>query len=232
MQFSAPIYRLKRQAKHDAKARGVPLHEALDAAARAEGYRGWGHLSAMANASPADGVFRALRPGDLVLLGARPGHGKTLLALELALAAERRGHDAAFFTLEYTAADVAARLQDLGVDPKQTTLSVDTSDKICADYIAAHVRAADKPAFAVIDYLQLLDQRRTTPPLGIQLQALKACAAEEEAVIVAISQIDRSFELSADPLPTLADVRLPNPADLSVFTKTCFLHNGVVSTAD
>jgi hypothetical protein len=28
--------------------------------------------------------------------------------------------------------------------------------------------------------------------------------------------------------PDLEDVRLPNPLDLSLFTKTCFLNNGEV----
>jgi len=228
MQLSAPIYRLKRQAKQDARRRDVPLHEALDDAARAEGFQSWGHLSASADARPADRIFPTLRPGDLMLIGARPGQGKTLFGLELALAARRAGWRALVFTLDYTEADVAARLRDLGVDPATAELSVDTSDEICADYIAARIGAGAAPVFAVIDYLQLLDQRRTTPALDAQLQILRRCAEAEGAVVAAISQIDRTFDLSGGRMPTLTDVRLPNPADLSVFTKTCFLHDGKV----
>ncbi|MEM9344586.1 MAG: DNA helicase [Pseudomonadota bacterium] len=231
MQISAPIYRLKRQAKEDARRRDVPLHEALDTAAQAEGYQSWGHLSASASARPADRIFPKLSEGDLILIGARPGHGKTLLGLELAVAASRHGWRALFFTLDYTEADVAARLKDLGVDPRATDLIVDTSDNICADHIAARIQVEGARVFAVIDYLQLLDQRRTTPPLDAQLHTLRRCA-NEGAVVAAISQIDRSFDLGAGDMPTLADVRLPNAADLSLFTKTCFLHNGAVRFSD
>jgi hypothetical protein len=43
---------------------------------------------------------------------------------------------------------------------------------------------------------------------------------------VTVSQIDRSFDIKSKPLPDLADVRRPNPVDLGLFTKTCFLHDG------
>jgi hypothetical protein len=41
-----------------------------------------------------------------------------------------------------------------------------------------------------------------------------------------LSQIDRHFDLADRRLPGLSDVRLPNPADLTRFTRTCFLHEG------
>jgi hypothetical protein len=43
-----------------------------------------------------------------------------------------------------------------------------------------------------------------------------------------ISQIDRSFDLSAKPMPCLDDIRLPNLIDLSLFDQRCFLHDGEV----
>lgn len=43
-----------------------------------------------------------------------------------------------------------------------------------------------------------------------------------------MSQIDRRFELTDKRVPDLSDVRLPNPIDLSLFDKTCFLHEGDV----
>ena len=230
MRLSAPIYRLKRQAKLLARESGVPLHEALDRLAKREGFRSWSHLAAAHPDRPAETILAGLTPGDMLLLGARPGHGKTLLALELAITASRAGHRPHVFTLDDNEADVLGRLKDLGHDPQKAmaSLILDTSDAICADHIVRRLGEADAPGFAVVDYLQLLDQRRTTPPLGQQVATLRAHAQATGAILVLISQIDRAFENSPSGMPTLADVRLPNPCDLGLFTRTCFLHAGEI----
>ena len=61
-----------------------------------------------------------------------------------------------------------------------------------------------------------------------QVRALKAFARERGATLVFISQIDRSYDPSKKPCPDLEDVRLPNPLDLKLFDKTCFLNDGKV----
>ena len=80
----------------------------------------------------------------------------------------------------------------------------------------------------VVDYLQLLDQKREKPELAVQVSALRSFASKAGLVIVLISQIDRSYSPSEKALPDIADVRLPNPLDLTLFTKTCFLNDGEV----
>ncbi|MDN2580173.1 DNA helicase [Aquibium sp. ELW1220] len=234
MKLSAPIYRLKRQAKSMSRERGIPLNEALDAIARKSGFRSWSHLAFAARSDPATRILRELRGGDMLLLGARPGQGKTLLALELAVAAAGTGRRSFFFTLEYTDADVRNRLASLGLaaGEGEIPLVIDTSDEICAAHVVARLRAEACPAFAVIDYLQLLDQKRSTPELGAQLAALGAHARDTGAIIVLISQIDRAFERDDRRMPGLADVRLPNPADLKLFSRTCFLHEGELELAE
>lgn len=103
MKLSAPIYHLKRRAKRLSRDEGIALHEALDRIAVHEGYAGWSLLAARhADAKPAATLFAQLKPGDLMLLGARPGQGKTLKSLELAVDAMKAGRRAIFFTLEYT----------------------------------------------------------------------------------------------------------------------------------
>lgn len=231
MRLSAPIFRLKRRAKVLAREREIRLHDAQDAVARDEGFRSWSHLAAsISQQRPASEILSQLAPGDLVLLGARPGHGKTLLGLELIVEATRRGRRGYFFTLDYHEGDVLRRLQSLGVDPKALSdaFTLDTSDDICASHVIAELGEAPRGALVVIDYLQLLDQRRSNPELADQVRALKAFAAASGTIIVAISQIERSFDLRGKPLPELADVRLPNPVDLTLFTKACFLHEGEV----
>lgn len=232
MKLSFPIFRLKRQAKLLARETGVPLHKALDKVARDEGFQNWSHLAASASERNATAEMLAqFSPGDLVLIGARPGHGKTLLGLGLAAEAARAARQGLFFTLEYSEADVLSRLHSLGIDPAGlgSLFAYDTSDNICADYVIERLNASPG-AVAVIDYLQLLDQKRSNPELIAQIEALKSCAVATGAIIILISQIDRSFGRSfgheAGQLPGLRDVRLPNPLDLSLFTKTCFMHEG------
>ena len=121
MKLSFPIYKLKRHARLMAREQTIPLHEALDRLAAAEGFRSWSHLAASATDKPADRLLNELSAGDLLLLAARPGQGKTLLALELAMAASSAGYQSFFFTLDYTEADVIERLYSLGADLQKLT---------------------------------------------------------------------------------------------------------------
>ncbi|WP_299842431.1 DNA helicase [uncultured Roseovarius sp.] len=231
MHLSAPIYKLKRNAKLLAREKSIPLHQALDRVAVIEGFRGWSHLVSRASQpDPAATILAGLHPGDMVLLAARPGHGKTLLGLELAARAGLLGKAGFFFTLDYHERDVANRFRDL--EFPQTAASnpveIDTSDNICADYILRRLARTDGNAIAVIDYMQLLDQKRTNPDLQDQIDALRAFASTKGGIIVLIAQVDRSFDLTGKAMPDLSDVRLPNPLDLSAFDKACFLHHGEI----
>lgn len=227
MKLSAPIYHLKRKAKRLSRDEGIPLHDALDRIATTEGFSAWSMLAAKtAAATPANKLFPQFRPGELVLVGARPGQGKTLMSLELAVEAMKSGHRAAFFSLEYTAKDVLDRLRTIGVEPAQfdNLFEVDCSDTISADYVVKQMATAPRGTVVVIDYLQLLDQRRENPDLTVQVRALKSFARDKGLIVVLISQIDRSYDPAIKPCPDLSDVRLPNPLDLKLFDKMCFMN--------
>lgn len=231
MKLSAPIYHLKRTAKRLSREAGIPLHDALDRVAATEGFSAWSMLAAKAAArTPASKLFAQFRPGDLVLVGARPGQGKTLMSLELAVEAMKSGHRAAFFSLEYTERDVLDRLRAIGAEPAQfdKLFEVDCSDVISADYVVKQMASAPRGTLVVIDYLQLLDQRRENPDLTVQVCALKSFARDMGLIVVFISQIDRSYDPAVKPCPDLGDVRLPNPLDLTLFDKTCFINNAEV----
>lgn len=237
MKLSAPVYHLKRKAKLLSREENIPLHEALDRIALREGYSGWSLLAAKHAASgPAGKLFARLQPGDLLLVGARPGQGKTLMSLELAMEAVKSGNRAVFFTLEYTEKDVLDQLHAVGAKHAQFDglFELDCSDTISADYIMDSLASVPRGTLVVVDYLQLLDQKRENPELAVQIRALKSFARDRGLIIVFISQIHRSYDPSKKPLPDIQDVRLPNPLDLRLFNKTCFLNKGEVQflTAD
>jgi hypothetical protein len=231
MKLSAPVYRLKRKAKLLSREESIPLHDALDRVAAQEGFTSWSLLAwKLSDAAPARKLFARLTPGDLLLVGARPGQGKTLLCLELAVEAMRAGNRAAFFTLEYTEKDLLDRFRDIEVNGAKFNglFQLDCSDAVSAGYIVDALAAALPGTFVVIDYLQLLDQKRDNPELSVQIRALKSYAQDRGLIIACISQIDRSYDPAKKPCPDLADVRLPNRLDLKLFNKTCFLHGGEV----
>ena len=228
MELSQPIHRLKRRARLLSRREGIPLHAALDRVAREEGFSAWSMLVARSVAPPQGRMkLTQLSEGDLILLGGRPGQGKTVLSLELAVQAVKAGRAAVFFTLEYNHAEVLRSVAAIGADPKSfgASVRIDTSDDISADHIINQLQSAPRGTLVIVDYLQLLDQKRENPPLNQQVMALRSFARERGLIFVFLSQIHRSFDGRAKDVPSLADVRLPNPLDLTLFTKACFVHD-------
>jgi predicted ATP-dependent serine protease len=181
MKLSTPIHILKQQAKALSRRENIPLHQALDRIAQREGFGAWSLLSARAHSvEPTSALLDQLGPGELVLLGSRPGQGKTLLSLELAVRTMQQGRRAAFFTLDFTQADVSDRFEILGEEfhAYGDRFLVDDSDEISADYIIAALETAPPNTLVIIDYLQLLDQRRANPDLMHQVRQLREFARD------------------------------------------------------
>lgn len=57
-----------------------------------------------------DMLLSGLQKGNLIIIGARPGVGKTAFALNLAYGAVKNGYKAAFFSLEMTREEIASRV--------------------------------------------------------------------------------------------------------------------------
>ncbi len=227
MRLSVPIHQLKRRAKLLARGEKIPLHEAQDRIAREQGYSAWSALSAhVARNAPASALLPRLAEGDMLLLGARPGQGKTLMGLRLLLDAARDGRRAVFFTLEYSDQEAMQRIRSLDDGAVENAPEIVTSGDISADFIVRYLSGSPPGTVAVIDYLQILDQQRSKPPLSEQMRALRKFARETGTILGFLSQIDRSFDPERHALPGLDDVRLPNPIPGRVFSKTLFLHAG------
>lgn len=207
----------------------VQLHVALDQIAAREGFKAWSHLaSALHRQDSIRAAYEYLNNGDMLLIGARPGQGKTMLSASLAIEAMTRGHRAAFFTLECTAAEIEKLIDATGRKPNdfRGQWLLDTSEDISAQYIIRCLAGAPPGTLVVVDYLQLLDQRRDKPSLDMQVRELSAFANASQTVIICLSQIGRDYTRTSRACPSMQDVRLPNPVDLSLFNKACFIHDG------
>jgi replicative DNA helicase len=229
MRLSAPVYHLKRAARQLSREAGIPLHEALNRVATQEGFASWSLLAAKVSASmPHEKLFAQLVQGDMVLVAARPGQGKTQLSLKLAVETMKAGGQAHFLTMDCTPLDLAECFRMIGAEPGRfdDRFTFDASENISAAHIVTQLDTAPPGTLAVVDYLQLLDQKRENPPLMLQVEMLRAFAKLRGVIFVFISQISRTYDLARKPFPGPEDVRLPNPLDLSLFSKSCFLNNG------
>lgn len=231
MKLSAPVHVLKRQAKALKRAKHIPLIEALDQIARAEGYASWSLLQSRIKAfvprTPNE-ALNNLFSGDLLLIGARPGLGKTVLALQLLLQGIRDDRVCFLFSLECTRKEIAAKLSQLDdtYEPQNPLLKLDCSDAISSEYIITKTRDfVREGSLIAVDYLQLLDQQRNKLPLQTQIEHLKAYAQEMNCILIFSAQIDRAFEQKSRARPGFDDVRLPNPLDLGLFNKSIFINH-------
>ena len=129
-----------------------------------------------------DRKINGLNKSDLILIAARPGMGKTSLALNVALnAAKKSGKTIAFFSLEMSREQLGMRLMSnesfvdnqklttgrlsedewskIGIASSalsQTDIRVDDNPTITVAEINAKCRRLDNLALVVVDYLQLM----------------------------------------------------------------------------
>jgi len=229
MELSAPLYRLKRRARLLARRASIPLNQALDRVAREEGFARWSLLAARhAPAAPSQTLLAGLRPGDTLLLGARPWQGKTALGFDLLLAAAREGRRGVFISLLLTKKEALDQLKwlDSGSSSLSPWLAVVACDGKRSDVIVECLRDAAPGTVVVIDYLQMLGRPGDSDDLRAQVRNLQRFAGKQGVTLVFLSQIDRSFDPDLKPLPDIGDVAALTGMSPEMFSKTCFLHEG------
>lgn len=165
--------------------------------------------------------------GSLVVVGGRPGAGKSYFGLQLLSECVQPG---VYVSLEDPAAEVARRVRDsfsparldevLLCTPKRPRLSL-----ICKEIADAYAAGA-RPRMVVVDYIQLIQYDgevnawSQTDQIGLIIADLKALARELGFVLVLLCQLKRPMREDRHAFPALFDLRdssnIENSAELVV----------------
>ncbi len=185
-----------------------------------------------------DKLTGGLQRSDLIILAARPSVGKTSLALSIAYHAGVHQHQTvAIFSLEMSREQLVQRLLAMhtGIDTQrlrtgnidrdlQTVMEgmgVLSSSPIYIDDTPAlsimevrsrarRLHAQSRIELVVIDYLQLMQARRSdnrVQEVSEISRGLKALARELDVPVLALSQLSRSVEGRTSHIPMLSDLR-------------------------
>ncbi len=184
-----------------------------------------------------DKITQGFKPGELIVLAARPGVGKTALALSIALHVAQAGHRVGIFSLEMDRELLLQRLLALHLgeettriprllrrgDPRVITALAEVSElpihidhtpslNVMAIRDRARRLAAEFPVdLWVIDYLQLAQSMSPKDDdvrrITAISQGLMSMAREFRVPVLALSQLSRAVEGRAGHLPLLSDLR-------------------------
>ncbi len=174
---------------------------------------------------------------DLVLVGARPGMGKTSFCLNIATnVAIKTKKTVAIFSLEMSAAQLVMRmlsseamidsykLRTAELDEQdwehlgqaatvlsQTDILIDDTSGITATGMKAKLRRVKNLGLVIIDYLQLMQSDKHSDnrvqEIGEISRALKLMAKDLQVPVITCAQLNRGTEGRQDKTPMLSDLR-------------------------
>ncbi len=184
-----------------------------------------------------DSTITGLNRSDLIIVAARPGVGKTSLALNIARhVAVTKGRKVAFFSLEMGKEQLASRLLasealvegtklrsgDLSNDEwtrlveasdilGKAPLYLDDSPDITAQKMKAKLLRLKDVDLVMVDYLQLMTSPKRSDNRVNEVaeitRSLKIMAKELNVPVVALSQLRRPTERTKDHRPGLSELR-------------------------
>ena len=182
-------------------------------------------------------MITGLNKSDLIILGARPGMGKTSFALNIARNVASSGRTVCFFSLEMTRDQLAqrvlsseagiksekmrtgelegdewTRLAQAGDQLSKTELYFDETSDITVQQMKAKLRRMRKVDLVIIDYLGLMHSAKPTDNRVQEVseitRSLKIMAKELKVPVIACAQLSRATEAKGKShKPALADLR-------------------------
>ena len=158
-------------------------------------------------------LWGGLRAGQLVVIGGRPGLGKSALMAQMILNAATHHRPGLIASLEMTAGEIAGR--GLKTIQRQRFAELPVLFAECAEFtkLASLLRLAKRRhsiELAAVDYLQLIESHREKNTLREQQvsamsRGLKRLAMELQIPILLGSQLNRESQKRSRP--SLADLR-------------------------
>ena len=184
-----------------------------------------------------DGVIVGMGDSDLVLIGARPGMGKTSFAMNIATeAAIKTQKTVCVFSLEMSAEQLATRMlsSEAQIDSYKlrsgklekedwdalahasnrlsgTEILIDDTPGITVTAMKSKLRRVKNLGLVVVDYLQLMQGDRhndnRVQEVGDISRGLKLLAKELSVPVICCAQLSRGPENRENKRPMLSDLR-------------------------
>ena len=184
-----------------------------------------------------DNVIVGMQEADLVLIGARPGMGKTSFAMNIATeAAIRTKKTVCVFSLEMSAEQLANRMlsSEAQIDSykmrsgtlsaedwnaiayassrlSETEILIDDTPGVTVTAMKSKLRRVKNLGLVVVDYLQLMQGDRhndnRVQEVGDISRGLKLMAKELAIPVICCAQLSRGPENRPDKRPMLSDLR-------------------------
>ena len=184
-----------------------------------------------------DDTITGLNRSDLILLGARPGMGKTSFALNIArYAAIKANKKIAFFSLEMSKEQLASRLLstealvggtklrtgklnedewihliEAGDILSKTQMYFDDNPSITVGEMKAKIRRLKDVDLVIVDYLQLMNASgridNRVQEISSITRNMKIMAKELNVPVLMLSQLARDSEKRTNHRPVLSDLR-------------------------
>lgn len=184
-----------------------------------------------------DKIIIGMNRSDLILVGARPGMGKTAFTMNIAVnAAKKTQKTVCIFSLEMSAEQLISRMMcseaqipsyamrtgELSGEQwkaaayaasslSDVNIIIDDTPGISVGQIKSRLRRVKNLGLVVIDYLQLMQSDTTTgnrvQEVGDISRGLKLLAKELDVPVICCAQLPRSPESRPDKRPMLSDLR-------------------------
>lgn len=175
-----------------------------------------------------DECIKGFRKDELVIIGGRPGSGKTTFALNMAYNMATQGKRVVFFSLEMSAVEFLDRLTKQALEISEYNMSncekviefarkieslplkiIDNGATSIEDI--ANVLRHTKCDIAFVDHLSILKSNRRynsrLEELSDITRRLKVCAKQVNIPLVCLCQLNRQLESRDIKAPALADLR-------------------------